>query len=90
MSEKSDHERVEPLALSPRATAIALDCSIDRVYRLIKARELIAYKDGSHTKITMASIKARQARLLAAPFQPTSIAANRRHSADHGNTPDAA
>jgi len=88
MTEKSDHEKVEPLALSPRATAIALDCSIDRVYCLIRSGELEAYHDGRATKITMASIKARLARLLATPYRPEAIAPNRNQRADHG--PDAA
>jgi excisionase family DNA binding protein len=76
VSEKSDSEEIEPLALSPRGTAISLNCSIDRVYQLIRAGELDAYKDGRSTKITMASIKARQARLLAMPYRPDAIAPN--------------
>jgi hypothetical protein len=56
----------EPLAVSPRRTALLLDCGITRVYELINSGELESYKDGKSRKITMRSIRARTERLLGA------------------------
>jgi hypothetical protein len=64
----SKHE-VEPFAVKPLVAAVMENCSVDRIYKLLRAGELEGFKDGRNTKITMASIKARRARLIATkPF----------------------
>jgi excisionase family DNA binding protein len=42
-----------------------LDCGTTRLYELIANGELESYRDGKSRKITVASIKARVARMLA-------------------------
>ena len=57
---------LEPLAVSPRQACLLLGVGNTRLYQLIGAGELVAYKDGRSRRVTMASIKARVARLAAA------------------------
>jgi excisionase family DNA binding protein len=59
-------DHLEPLAVSPRQACRLLDIGITRLYQLIANRELDAYRDGRSRKITMESIRSRQARLIAA------------------------
>jgi hypothetical protein len=60
---------LEPFAVKATVAAVLEDCSVDRIYKLLATGELEGFKDGRNTKITMASIKARRARLLATqPF----------------------
>src|SRR5262249_46395103 len=63
----SKHE-VEPFAVKPVVAAVMENCSVDRIYKLLRAGELEGFKDGRNTKITMASIKARRARLIPNPI----------------------
>ena len=58
-----DHD--EPLVVSPARAKTMLDCGTTRLYELIDAGEIESFKDGKSRKITVASIKARVARLLA-------------------------
>lgn len=55
----------EPFGVSPKRTCILLDCGMTHVYALLGAGELESYLEGRHRKITMRSIRARIARLLA-------------------------
>ena len=57
---------LEPLAVSPRQACLLLGVGNTRLYQLIGNGELVAYKDGRARRVTMASIKARVARLAAA------------------------
>jgi hypothetical protein len=57
---------LEPLAVSPRQACRLLDIGITRLYQLIANRELDTYRDGRSPKITMESIRSRQARLISA------------------------
>jgi hypothetical protein len=57
---------VEPLAVSPDVASVLLDIGLTKTYELIHSRELETYIDGKNRKVTMRSIKARIARLLAA------------------------
>jgi hypothetical protein len=43
-----------------------IPCGRTKLYALIKAGELVAYHDGKSCRITLASIRARRQRLLAA------------------------
>jgi hypothetical protein len=58
--------RDEPLVVSPARAKQLLDCGTTRLYELIKNGELETFKDGKSRKITVASIRARVARMLAA------------------------
>jgi len=55
----------EPLVVSPARAKAMLDCGTTRLYELIAAGELESFRDGKSRKITVASIKARVARMLA-------------------------
>jgi hypothetical protein len=57
---------VEPLAVSPHITSVLLNIGLSKTYELIRSGELETYLDGKNRKVTMRSIKARIARLLAA------------------------
>ncbi|WP_287942122.1 helix-turn-helix domain-containing protein [Sphingopyxis sp.] len=48
---------MEPVALSPKSACAALDYGMTKLYELINAGELEAYKDGRATRITTSSIK---------------------------------
>ena len=61
---------LEPFALSPRDTAEAEGCAVSTVYKRIESGEYQAIKDGARTKITVASIRARQAKLPPASIKP--------------------
>jgi hypothetical protein len=54
-----------PFALSVRAYMKRSGNSRSRVYELLRKGEIVSYLEGSHRKITMRSVKAREARLLA-------------------------
>jgi excisionase family DNA binding protein len=56
-----------PLAVSPRDAGRMAGISRSRVYELIKAGELPAYKDGALTLILVSDIEARLARLKPFP-----------------------
>jgi hypothetical protein len=56
-------ETVEPLVVRPRTAQRLLGCGNTRFYEILP--ELEHYKDGKATLITMRSIRARIARLLA-------------------------
>ncbi len=58
---------LEPLAVSPRQACALLGLGTTRLYQLIGAGELVAYHDGRARRITMASIRARVARLAGTP-----------------------
>jgi hypothetical protein len=62
---KTDTAEFGPLALSPKKTAIALDCGLTRVYGLMNSGELDSYLDGGSRKITTESIRRYQAARLA-------------------------
>jgi hypothetical protein len=55
----------EPLVVSPARAKTMLDCGTTRLYELIANGELESFRDGKSRKITVASIKARVARMLA-------------------------
>jgi hypothetical protein len=55
----------EVMVVSPKRAQVLLDCGQTRLYELIAAGEVDSYRDGKSRKITVASIKARVARLLA-------------------------
>jgi excisionase family DNA binding protein len=57
---------LEPLAVSPRQACLLLGVGNTRLYQLIGNGELVAYKDGRARRVTMQSICARVARLVAA------------------------
>jgi hypothetical protein len=61
---------LEPFALSPRETAIYENCGVSVVYERLARGEYEAVKDGTRTKIVVASIKRRRAGLPRAKFQP--------------------
>jgi hypothetical protein len=54
---------LKPLAVSPRDAGILAGISRARVYELIAAGELSAYKDGARTLILVADIETRLDRL---------------------------
>ena len=65
----ADHaagEHLEPLAVSPREACRLLGIKNTRFYQLLAAGELETYRDGRMRRVTMRSIRARIARLLAA------------------------
>jgi excisionase family DNA binding protein len=55
---------LEPLAVSPRQACLLLGVGNTRLYALLAAGELASYKDGRMRRVSMASIRARIARLL--------------------------
>jgi hypothetical protein len=55
----------EPLVVSPTRAKAMLDCGTTRLYQMISAGELESFRDGKSRKITIASIKARVARMVA-------------------------
>jgi excisionase family DNA binding protein len=55
----------EPLAVSPREACRLMGCGVTRLYEVIAAGEIESYLDGRARRITMASIRARIARLVA-------------------------
>ena len=63
---QKDTAELEPLVVSPAEAFRLMDVGNTRGYQILKAGELEFYHYGKSTKITMASIRARQARLLAA------------------------
>lgn len=48
---------MEPVAVSPKGACRALDFGLTKIYDLINAGELEAFKDGRATRITTESIK---------------------------------
>jgi excisionase family DNA binding protein len=56
---------LEALAVSPRQACRLLGVGNTRLYELINAGELDSYRDGRMRRVTMESIRARVARLLA-------------------------
>jgi excisionase family DNA binding protein len=54
---------LEPLAVSPRQACLLLGIGNTRLYQLIADGELVTYHEGRARRITMASIRARVARL---------------------------
>jgi hypothetical protein len=61
---------LEPFALSPKETAVYENCGISVVYERLARGEYAALKDGTRTKILVASIKRRREGLPQAKFQP--------------------
>jgi hypothetical protein len=47
----------KPLVVGLATARVKLDCGIDKLYDLIKARELDSFLDGNRRKITMESIE---------------------------------
>jgi len=56
---------VAPLAVPPREAARLLSVSLTRLYELMRAGELVSYRDGRARRITTASIHQRMARQIA-------------------------
>jgi len=83
----------EPLVVGPREASRLLGVGNTRLYELIAAGELETYLDGRSRRITMASIRARVARLLAAAGAGTTALQSgrrgraRKNGADGGGTP---
>jgi hypothetical protein len=61
---------LEPFALSPKETAVYENCGVSVVYERLARGEYAAVKDGTRTKILVASIKRRREDLPQAKFQP--------------------
>jgi len=57
---------LEPLVVSPKQACLLLGVGNTRLYQLIGNGELVAYKDGRARRVTIASIRARVARLARA------------------------
>lgn len=57
---------IEPLAVSPRQACLLLGIGNTRLYEIIGNGELETYNEGRARRITMASIRARVARLAGA------------------------
>jgi hypothetical protein len=73
----NDLSDAERLVVSPRRAKHMLDCGNTRLYELLNANELESFLDGRSRKITVSSIKAYIARLLAARTNTnTSVAAD--------------
>jgi excisionase family DNA binding protein len=49
---------IKPLVVGMSSAAQLLDCGDDRLYQLIKSRQLDSYLDGNRRKITVSSIEA--------------------------------
>ena len=64
---------VEPLVVRPKQACTLLGCRPTYLFDLLKNGELESYRDGRSRLITLASIKARVARKLAAA-QPRKVA----------------
>ncbi len=58
-------DSIEPLAVSPKVAGKIGGWGHTRTYELINSGELESYRDGGSRRITMASIKARIAKLIA-------------------------
>jgi Helix-turn-helix domain len=56
-------DNIEPLAVSPRQACLLLGIGNTRLYQLIGRGELVSYNEGRARRVTMASIRARIARL---------------------------
>jgi excisionase family DNA binding protein len=56
---------LEPLAVTPREACRLLSIGNTRLYELIAAKEIESYQEGRARRITMSSIRARIARLVA-------------------------
>lgn len=54
---------LEPLVVSPRQACVLLGIGNTRLYQLIASGDLVSYCEGRARRITMASIRARVARL---------------------------
>jgi excisionase family DNA binding protein len=63
---------VAPLAVPPLEAARLLSLGMTKIYRLMRAGELISYRDGRARRITMASIHEHMARRLADDNAPSS------------------
>jgi excisionase family DNA binding protein len=59
-------DSLEPLAVSPRQACVLLGVGTTRLYQLIRDGELVTYHEGRARRVTMASIRARVARLAGA------------------------
>jgi excisionase family DNA binding protein len=59
---------VDPSALvtGVHGACVMLDCGKDKIYELLKLKELDSYREGEARRITVASIRAYTARKLAA------------------------
>jgi hypothetical protein len=79
-------EPLEPWALSPKQTAIVENCGLSVVYERLANGEYDAFKDGTRTKITVASIRQRRASLPLATFKPFTPRAKRRRDNDTTTT----
>jgi excisionase family DNA binding protein len=66
VTERTCGSNVEALAVSPRQACQLLGIGTTRLYQLIGAHELVSYHEGRARRITMASIRARVARLVGA------------------------
>jgi hypothetical protein len=55
---------LEPLVVRPKVAQRLIGCGNTRFYELLATGELESFKDGKSRLITMASIKARVARML--------------------------
>jgi hypothetical protein len=58
----------EPLVVSVKNAAVICDAGVSTIWEMLARGELDAVKDGGRTKITMESIKRRQANLPRATF----------------------
>ena len=56
---------VAPLAVPPLEAARLLSLGMTKIYRLMRAGELVSYRDGRARRITTASIHQRMARQIA-------------------------
>jgi len=79
MSQMSTHEKraqpspsVAPLAVPPLEAARLLSLGMTKIYRLMRAGELVSYRDGRARRITTASIHEHMARRLADDNAPSS------------------
>jgi hypothetical protein len=61
---------LEPFAISVKETAVYDNCGRSVVYERLARGEYEAIKDGTRTKIIVASIKRRRAGLSKATFKP--------------------
>ena len=63
---------VAPLAVPPLEAARLLSLGMTKIYRLMRAGELVSYRDGRARRITTASIHEHMARRLADDNAPSS------------------